>query len=71
MQAPWAWYSRIDEFLLYLRFTKTVVDKYISYMYVKTELEVLVLYMEDLIIKSSSEKLIMWYKVKMSTEFDM
>jgi hypothetical protein len=40
-------------------------------MYVDIDLVVLVLYVDDLIITGSSEKLIVWCKKKFSSEFDM
>jgi hypothetical protein len=38
-----AWYSRIDEYLLKLGFTKTAIDPNLYYLYDKSDLLVLVL----------------------------
>jgi hypothetical protein len=54
-QAPHAWYSRIDEYLLGLGFTKTVADPNLYYLFDRSDLLVLVLYVDDLILIGSSE----------------
>lgn len=54
------WYSRIYNYLLGLGFTKTVADSNIYYLFDIYDLLILVLYVNDLILKGSSEKLIAW-----------
>jgi hypothetical protein len=66
-QAPRAWYSRIDEYLLGLGFTKTTADPNFYYLFDRSDLLVLVLYVDDLILTGSSEKLIAGCKVAVGT----
>jgi hypothetical protein len=49
-QAPHAWYSRINEYLSGLGFTKTNVDSNLYYLVDYSNLLVLVLYVNDLIL---------------------
>jgi hypothetical protein len=70
-QAPHAWYSRINEYLSGLGFTKTDADSNLYYLVDDSNLLVLVLYVDDLILTGSSEKLIAWCKVELAREFDM
>jgi hypothetical protein len=70
-QAPHAWYSRIDEYLLGLGFTKTFVDPNLYYLFDRFDLLVLVLYVDDLILTGSSEKLIAGCKAELACEFEM
>ena len=65
------WYSRINEYLLNLGFTKIVVDPNLYFLYVKPDLLVLVLYVDDSILTGSYEKLIGWCKEKLANKFDM
>jgi len=69
-QAPHAWYSRIDEYLLNLGFTNNAANPNLYYLFDQSDLLVLVLY-ADLILTSSSEKIIAWCKKKLASGFDM
>jgi hypothetical protein len=68
-QAPCAWYSRIDKKLLKLHFTNIAIDLNIYYLYIKFDLLVLVLYVDNLILAGSSRKLIAWCK-KLTREYE-
>jgi hypothetical protein len=52
-QAPRAWYSRIDNYLWGMGFTKCEVDSNLYYIIVGGELLILVLYVDDLFLKCS------------------
>ena len=56
-QAPRAWYSRIDGYFQSMGFTKSEVDPNLYYIFVGTDLLVLVLYVDDLFL-TCIEKLI-------------
>jgi hypothetical protein len=70
--APWvcdtpcARCSRIDTYLIGLGFTKTVTDLNLYYLFDRSNLLVLVLYVDDLILTGSSKKLIAWCKIEMA-----
>jgi hypothetical protein len=70
-EAPNAWYSRIDEYLFNLGFTKTTTDPNLSYLYDKSDLLVLVFYVYEFILTSSYGKLIGWCKEKLANKIDM
>jgi hypothetical protein len=71
-QAPRAWNRRIDEFLKYIGYTKCTVEHGI---YVKGQsqdnLNIVCLYVDDLLITGSNEKEIEGIKSQMNAEFDM
>ena len=50
MQAPQAWYSRIDSYLLSIRFRKSEADPNLYYIVVGGVLLILLLYVDDLFI---------------------
>jgi hypothetical protein len=52
-QAPHAWYSIIDEYLLGLDFTKTYADSNLYYLVDDSNLLVLVLYVNNIILTGS------------------
>jgi hypothetical protein len=54
-----------------LGFTKIATYLNLYYLYDKSDLLVLVLYVDDLILTSSYEKLIAWCKKKLASEYDM
>ena len=60
--APHAWYSRIDEDLINLCFTKIIVDPNLYYLFDKFVLFVLIMYIDDFILRGSFENLIAWCK---------
>jgi hypothetical protein len=58
-------------YLLGLGFTKTFVYPNLYYLFDRSDFLVLVLYVDDLILTWSSEKLIAWCKVELAREFEM
>jgi hypothetical protein len=60
-----------DEYLSGLGFTKTDADSNLYYLVDHSNLLVLVLYVDDLILTGSSKKLIEWCKAELAREFDM
>jgi hypothetical protein len=69
-QAPRAWYSRIDGYLQSMGFTKSEADPNLYYIFVGTDLLILVLYVDDLFL-TGAEKLIAGCKADMAVEFEM
>jgi hypothetical protein len=69
-QAPRAWYEKIDEYLMSLGFSKSVVDPNIYYNIVGDECLILVLYVDDLFL-TDSEILIVECKRALASEFEM
>ena len=69
-QAPRAWYGWIDGFLVSLGFTKSDADPNLYYKVVNDEPLILVLYVDDLFL-TKNEKLILWCKKKLASEFEM
>ena len=69
-QAPRAWYGPINGYLVNLGFTKSDVDPNLYYKIVDDEPLILVLYVDDLFL-TGNEKLIVWCKKKLSSEFEM
>ena len=69
-QAPCAWYGRIDGFLVSMGFTKSDADPSLYYKVVNDEQLILVLYVDDLFF-TGNEKLILWCKKKLASEFEM
>ena len=69
-QTPRVLYGRIDEFLAILGFTKSDADPNLYYKVVDDEPLIFVLYVDDLFL-IGNEKLILWFKKKLSSEFKM
>ena len=69
-QAPRAWYSRIDRYLIELGFTRSEVDQNLYYKVVDNCPLILVLFIEDLFI-TGDESLIVRGKWELSHEFEM
>jgi len=70
-QAPRAWYSRIDDHLLKLGFVKSLSE---STLYVRnngTDLTIVSIYVDDILVTGSDEKLIDGFKAEMLKEFEM
>ena len=65
MQAPRAWYGRIDSFLMSMGFSKSKVDPNLYYKVVEEEPVILLLYVDDLFL-TWNEKQIM---KKLAEEF--
>jgi hypothetical protein len=69
-QAPRAWYSRIDNYLQGMGFTKSEADSNLYYIIVGGEPLILVLYVDDLFL-TGSEKLIAECKRDLASEYEM
>jgi len=70
-QAPRAWYSRIDDYLLGLDFEKSLSEFTLYVKHNSSEILVVSLYVDDLLITESSEKLIDEFKQYMMQAFEM
>ena len=55
-QAPWAWYAKIDGFLLSLSFVRCKSDTNVYLNLIHGSLMIIVLYMDELLIIGSSKK---------------
>jgi len=69
-QAPRAWYSRIDGYLLGMGFNKCEAEPNLHYTPVGDDPLLLVLYVDDLFL-TGSKKLIEMYKRDLASEFEM
>jgi hypothetical protein len=69
-QAPRAWYSRIDSILQGMGFTKSEADPNLYFLLVGSEILILVLYVDDLIL-TGAESLIAGCKSDLASEFEM
>jgi hypothetical protein len=69
-QAPRAWYSRIDNYLQGMGFTKSEADSNLYYIIVGGEPLILVLYVDDLFL-TGSERLIAECKRDLASEYEM
>jgi transposase InsO family protein len=69
-QASRAWYSRIDNYLQSMGFTKSEADPNLYFLLVGSEPLILVLYVDDLIL-TGAEKLIAGCKSDLASEFEM
>ena len=69
-QAPRVWYSRIDEYLMSLGFTKSDADPNLYYKVVDGDPLILVLYVDDLFL-TRAKRLIVGCKRELSSEFEM
>ncbi|CAL5331407.1 unnamed protein product [Camellia sinensis] len=69
-QAPRAWYSRIDSHLLSLGFVKSL-SEFTLYVKEATDLIVVPVYVDDLLITWSNEDLIKEFKAEMLKVFEM
>ena len=49
-QVPWAWYERIDKYLLSLGFTKNVADPNLYFKVTKGDMLILILYVDEILI---------------------
>jgi hypothetical protein len=70
IQAPRAWYSRIDTYLQEMCFEKSEADPNLYYIVVGDDPLILVLYLDDLFI-TRVERLIDGYKQSLALEFEM
>eukprot|EP00253_Pinus_taeda_P025105 PITA_25105 len=69
-QAPCSWYTRINNYLLGLGFTKSEADKNLYHFLVEGKLIIISLYVYDLIL-TDDEKLINSCKEDLAREFEM
>jgi hypothetical protein len=67
---PRAWYEKIDEYLMRLGFSKSVVDPILYYHIVCDKCLILVLYVDDLFL-TGSESLIVECKHALNSKFKM
>ena len=70
-QSPYAWYNRIDAALRRIGLRCSTSDPNMYYMHQDGETLILMLYVDDLFITGSNDKLIAWLKRFLHTEFDM
>eukprot|EP00253_Pinus_taeda_P003039 PITA_03039 len=69
-QAPCAWYTKIDNYLTNLGFTKSEANENLYHILVEGELLIIFLYVDDLILVGD-EQLIKSYKEDLAKEFEM
>ena len=69
-QAPWAWYSRIDSYLLSIGFQKSEANPNLYFIVVGGDLLILLLYVDDLFI-TGGEHMIEACKKDLASEFEM
>ncbi|CAL5401670.1 unnamed protein product [Camellia sinensis] len=69
-QAPRAWYSRIDSHLLSLGFVKSL-SEFTLYVKEATDLIIVPVYVDDLLIIGSKEELVKEFKAEMLMVFEM
>ena len=69
-QAPRAWYERIDNYLMKLGLTRSEVDPNLSFKVEDDKPIILVLYVDDLFLKSA-DLLIVKCKRELASEFEM
>ncbi|GMP62936.1 LOW QUALITY PROTEIN: hypothetical protein CsSME_00024846 [Camellia sinensis var. sinensis] len=69
-QAPRAWYSRIDSHLLSLGFVKSL-SEFTLYVKEATDLIIVPVYVDDLLIIGSNEELVKEFKAEMLMVFEM
>jgi hypothetical protein len=69
-QAPRAWYGRIDSYLQSMGFTKSGADPNLYLLLVGSEVLILVLYVDDLIM-TGADRLIAGCKSDLASEFEM
>jgi len=69
-QAPCSWYTRIDSYFTGLGFTKSEADVNLYHIMVEGNLLIIVLYVDDLILKGD-DQLIKVCKKDLAREFEM
>ena len=69
-QAPPAWYTKMDNYLTRLGFTKSEPNANLYHILVEGKLLIIILYVDDLIL-TSDEQLIRACKEDLTREFDM
>eukprot|EP00253_Pinus_taeda_P016563 PITA_16563 len=70
-QAPWAWYAKMDSFLLESGFSSCHSDNTVYTKKVGKSLIILVLYVDDLILAGSDPNLINHVKSSLKKKFEM
>ena len=69
-QAPEAWYSRIDKYIISLGLTKSDADPNLYYKVAGDSSLILVLYVDDLFL-TKEEQMIIWCNRELTYEFEM
>eukprot|EP00253_Pinus_taeda_P032185 PITA_32185 len=69
-QAPWAWYERIDNYLMTLRFTRSEVDPNLYFKVENDKPLIMVLYVDDLFLVGA-DPLIHKCKRELASQFEM
>ena len=70
-QDPWAWYAKMDSFLLDTGFSRFHYDPNVYTKKVENHLIILVLYVDDLILTGSDPKLLTHVKSNLKQNFEM
>lgn len=70
-QAPRAWYEKMENFLLFIGFARCHSDPTIYIRKEGTDLLILVLYVDDLILTGSSSSMIQSVQQQLMEQFDM
>lgn len=70
-QAPRAWYSRFATYLLSIGFTKAKSDTSLFILRRGTDTVYLLLYVDDIVLTASSDRLLQWTISALQSEFSM
>ena len=70
-QAPWAWYSRIDSYLMSNGFSKSNGEPTLYIKATNGNILIVVLYVDDLIFTGNDKAIISEFKEAMKNEFEM
>ena len=71
MQAPWAWYAKIDNILLDIDFTRCHFDLIVYTNKVGDHLTIFVFYVDDPILIGSDPKIINHVNSSLKNKFEM
>nr|ABA98073.1 retrotransposon protein, putative, unclassified [Oryza sativa Japonica Group] len=70
-QAPRAWYSRFATYLLSIGFTEAKSDTSLFILHRGTDTVYLLLYVDDIVLTASSDRLLQWTSSALQSEFSM
>ena len=70
-QAPRAWYSKVDDHLVHLGFHKSQSELTLYVKHQGTNILVISLYVDDMLVTGSNVEEINWFKVEMKKVFEM
>ena len=70
-QAPWAWYDKMDNFIIAIGFSRCHSDPNVYTKKVGSHLIILILYVDDLILTGSDSKLLNHVKTILKKKFEM